>query len=64
MEKLKPNKANFHFIIPLSIRKEIYIGLTGKDAPQKTSSVPIAWKISIHDRKGQSFAHEKSFLWE
>ena len=60
--KVQQSQFSFHNFPKHS--KEIDIGLTGKDAPQKTSSVPIAWKISIHDRKGQSFAHEKSFLWE
>ena len=43
--------------------KEVYIGLTGDDWPDKTAR-PVAWRLCLVDVSGGVIAERKSFLWE
>lgn len=42
--------------------KEIFIGLTGEDWPEK-EAVPSAWRFTIKDANGTILETEKSYLW-
>jgi hypothetical protein len=42
--------------------EEIFIGLTGKDWPQK-SDVPAAWRFTIKDANGAVLGEKQSYLW-
>jgi hypothetical protein len=43
--------------------KEIYLGLTGDDWPDKTARL-VAWRLRLVDASGEVLAERKSFLWE
>lgn len=43
--------------------KEIFIGLTGEDAPAD-QKVPGAWRFTIKTAGGDIIAQEQSYLWE
>lgn len=42
--------------------KEIFIGLTGDDNPQK-GDTPTAWRFMIKNSNGDILAQNKSYLW-
>lgn len=48
---------------PIEDTYEIWVGLTGADAPE-AGDPPVAWLIVLYDPKGKVFAHYKSYLWE
>ena len=52
----------FQFPSKLSKSKEIFIGLTGKDWPDK-DAVPAAWRFTIRNSNGDVLAIRKSYLW-
>jgi hypothetical protein len=41
---------------------EIFIGLTGKDWPEK-NGVPAAWRFTIKDANGAVLGEKQSYLW-
>ncbi len=48
---------------PIPDASEIWIGLTGEDAPADQKPV-VAWMVVIYSPKGEVYTHHKSFLWE
>jgi hypothetical protein len=42
--------------------EEIFVGLTGKDWPQK-GGVPAAWRFTIKDANGTVLGQKQSYLW-
>jgi hypothetical protein len=42
--------------------KEIFIGLTGADWPDK-DAVPAAWRFTIKDANGDTLETKQSYLW-
>lgn len=59
-----PDMQTHTFQLPskLSRSKEIFIGLTGEDWPQK-DGVPAAWQFTIKNSNGEVLANRKSYLW-
>ena len=43
--------------------KEVYLGLTGTDWPDKTAR-PVTWRLRLIDDSDSVLAERKSFLWE
>lgn len=53
----------FHLPSKLSKSKEIFLGLTGADAPAG-GKVPGAWRFTIKTAGGEVIAQDQSYLWE
>lgn len=59
------DKQTQRFDLPaiLPSTREIFIGLTGDDWPQKGEAIPSAWQFTIKNSREEILAQEKSYLW-
>ena len=57
-------KQTHEFTLPSqrASTEEIFVGLTGKDWPQK-GGVPAAWRFTIKDANGAVLGQKQSYLW-
>lgn len=57
-------KQTHEFTLPSkrASTEEIFVGLTGKDWPQK-GGVPAAWRFTIKDPNGAMLGQKQSYLW-
>ena len=57
-------KQTHEFTLPSKRARteEIFVGLTGKDWPQKRG-VPAAWRFTIKDPNGAMLGQKQSYLW-
>jgi hypothetical protein len=62
--KVSPELQTHEFELPSkrASTDEIFIGLTGKDWPEK-GGVPAAWKFEIKDANGNILGQKQSYLW-
>ena len=58
---LQTHRFDFPSILPST--REIFIGLTGEDWPQK-EAVPAAWRFTIKNSKEEILAQKQSYLWK
>lgn len=61
--ELKPNVATFSLHSKAS-GSEIYLGLTGDDAPKGKINAPLAWRISLSEPNNKLLSVKQSFLWQ
>ena len=57
---MQTHRFEFPSILPNT--REIFIGLTGNDWPQK-DAIPAAWRFTIKNSRGEILAQEQSYLW-
>lgn len=57
-------KQTHEFVVPNKRpkTKEIFVGLTGEDWPQR-GGTPAAWRFTIKDPNGAVLGEEQSYLW-
>ena len=58
------DRETHRFELP-SIRpktREVFIGLTGEDWPNK-DAIPAAWRFTLKNSRGDILAQKKSYLW-
>ena len=57
---LKKHRFEFPSILPST--RELFIGLTGDDWPQK-DAIPAAWRFTLKNSREEILAQEQSYLW-
>lgn len=62
-DRLEP--VEYEFAIPKDRtgKKEVFLGITGKDWTFKKSKV-LAWRIELKNGRGELLFQKKSFLWD
>lgn len=61
-KSLDQQTHRFEFPSILPSTREIFVGLTGDDWPQK-DAIPAAWRFTIKDSQETILAQEQSYLW-
>jgi len=61
-KSVEPQTHEFTLPSKRTSTKEIFIGLTGQDWPEK-NAVPAAWRFAIKDANGKLIGEKQSYLW-
>lgn len=61
-KSLDKETHRFNFPSELPKSREVFIGLTGEDWPQR-EAVPAAWQFTIKNSRGEILGQKKSYLW-
>lgn len=62
-DRSEPVKYEFAIPEDRTGKKEIFLGITGKDWMLKDSKV-LAWRIELKNGRDELLFHKKSFLWD
>lgn len=62
---LSHDVQSFEFLLPSRLpgTKDIFVGLTGSDAPAE-QQIPAAWRFTFQAASGEVIAQKQSYLWE